>query len=241
MTTSKPLAPLGELVVGYPADAPQNFVGVWQADLDQLPPAAREVRRHLVDFRNAIEQQPIRSAADMADLLESGRLRPLANCWLVISLGEDRRRVLAPVITEDGLGAVIDAARSEQTDTTRAVRRALAQAASFRWAWQSHVSRRVPLAADLDAALPLPRGGRYVLVFGGSPDLLAHDGVTEALERLLGHAPVSDIVFWALNQGAAPTCFSVGENRGQQGGRLVEFLNHNNPTRLRAVLRGGSS
>jgi hypothetical protein len=239
--TTRPLTPLGDLITGYPAEAPQSFVGVWQADLDQLPTAAREVRRHLVDFRNAIEQAPVLSAADLADLLESGRLRPLRNCWLVIPLGADRRRVLSPVLTEEGVMAVVDAAKEDHPEVARNVRRALAEATSFRWAWQSHVSRRVPLAADLDEALPLPRGGRYVLVFGGSPELLEHDGIRQALERLLERAPVADVCFWTLAQGAAPTCFSLGEGRGQQGGRPVEFPNTQTAAELRAALQGGAS
>lgn len=231
----KPLLPLSDLVVDWPVSAPQSLTDVWNCDTDELPESGKELRRHLVDVRNSFDSTPVLSPEDVRSLLERRLLRPLPGAWLVVPLDGSRRRILAPVVTDETLQSVVRAAAAGEV---RAVRRHLTSPGSTRWAWSSHVTRHVPSAATLNEYVPLHPKGVYLVVFGGSPAVLDDPQTLGRLSDLLKAVPVADVVFWHLQPSAAPCCFSLGAGRGEQAGDAVEFpCSVENLELLQAALR----
>lgn len=88
---------------------------------------------------------------------------------------------------------------------------------------------------DPDELPPLPRGGQWLVIWGGSVDTLSIEGVPNRLLRLQRGVPVADIIFYdrSLADGE-PTLFSVKLGRGACGSKRVEFPN---PTAL-SLARG---
>lgn len=95
------------------------------------------------------------------------------------------------------------------------------------------VSDKVPTAAML-AANGLPEGGVHLIIYGGSPEVLDHPGVAEAIAALKVASPIADVLFWHLQSGTSPTLYSLLAGCGESGGRRVEFPNPD-----RARLAGG--
>lgn len=238
--TARPIVPLSELFASYDTTAPQTLMSIWEADIETLPVEARELRRQLLEARNAFDQAPILTPEDLADLIEKGRLRLLASQWLVVPLAADRRRVLGPVLTDDAVAGIATAATAGPDGLARRVRKLLAEPGAYRWAYQSLLSRSVPDPEELATTCPLPTGGTYVVLYGGSPEVLdEHDTATE-LEALLRSHPVSDVVFRHLTSNAAPALYSLGCGRGEQAGTAIPFPNQDLVVRLRAGLRKGA-
>jgi len=232
--TASPSAP------GLEPGDPTTLQGVWEADYASLSPTARELRRHLVDFRNSLDQPPILTPEDVATKLAAGHLRPLSGGWLAVPLGADRRRILSPIITHDGAREA-SVKMQGAADPARALRHALTRPGAVRWSWAAHPQKRVPTAEVLTRTGFCPPGGVWLLVYGGSPaTVLAIDAVTEALEALLAAAPVADVVFWHRQRDAVPVCYSIGAGAGDRGGELVEFPTAEAAARLRVALQKGA-
>lgn len=227
------LVPLGELFPAWSAEDPQSLTEVWNADSAELSGPARELRRHIVDVRNSFDSAPIAGPEDVRSLIERRLIKPLPGAWLTIPLDAERRRILAPVPTEEALSLIAQAAAK---DDMRGIRRALSAPGATRWAWASHVTRKVPAASALDEAIPLDASGAYLIVFAGSPSVLEDTSTAEALHELLRSAPVVDVVFWQTDHSAAPSCFSLGIGRGECAGEAVEFPSTVDTRRLRAAL-----
>lgn len=99
-------------------------------------------------------------------------------------------------------------------------------------------TKRVPKAEHLAQSAPLPRGGVYLVVYGGGPSILsAVDssgvGVADDIAELMASAPVADVLFWHLEQATPPTLYSLGVGAGDRGGERVEFPDHNALARAR--------
>lgn len=249
--TTRARVGLSELIPELPVSAPQTLVEVWQADLDSLPEPAKELRRHLVEFRNATEQRRLLGPNDLMVELTTGRLRPFAGRWLTVPLDGDRRRLLVPVVSENALEtaaanvlrAVAKADPSDPVtaaDAAKRIRRAIAAGGS-RWVWASHLSVTVPTADTLTVSCPVPADGRYVLVYGGSPAVLDDPAVCDSLEELLTVLPVADVAFWHMTSDRPAALYSLGAGRGACGGTDVEFPNPALVAGLRTRLQKGDT
>jgi hypothetical protein len=84
------------------------------------------------------------------------------------------------------------------------------------------VSDNVPDTKVLSRRAPLPKEGKYLLIYGGSPDVLAGPGVVEALALLRSQAAIADILFWDENRDVS-TFYSVGSKLGSRGADRVPF------------------
>lgn len=205
------LTPLRELLPHYPQGAPETLselVAVDASELDRFAPEERsvlaELRRQTIDAIHAFEREPILCPDDLIRQLSARRIPMLPRKWMVVCLDARGDRI--------------------------AVRRS--QGGGMRWLQEPYST--LPTPEQLADRLRLPKGGKYLLIWGGGPDIL-HDPETEAaLVRIVEDLPVADVTCWWLRTGQAPTLLSVKGAGGDQNGVPVEFPEPNPDTLIRA-------
>lgn len=191
---------LRELFPQYPQEAPQTLRELVSADSSELAALddddrrlAMELRMQAVDAIHAFERDPILCPDDLIRQLTERRIPMLARRWLVMSLDSGGDRI--------------------------AVRRS--RGGGMRWLQEPY--SQLPTAEELSEHLRLPQGGKYLVVYGGGPEVLQDQETTSRLEELVKELPISDITFWKLRTGSAPTLFSLRGQAGDQAGEHVDF------------------
>lgn len=84
------------------------------------------------------------------------------------------------------------------------------------------VSTRFFSADKLKQRAPLPEGGKYLIIYGGSPETLSQDGVAQEIANLRQELTIADVIFWDVSEDAA-VFYSVGAGVGQRGRDLLDF------------------
>lgn len=84
------------------------------------------------------------------------------------------------------------------------------------------ITRVVPEAEWLPK---LPRGGVYLLLWGGGPDVLDIDDVRQRLTTLQNEVPVADVVLRKLESGPKSTLYSLRQGFGVCNRQRIEFPN----------------
>lgn len=79
-------------------------------------------------------------------------------------------------------------------------------------------------AQPLRQKCPLPDGGGYLLLYGGSPQVLEDPKTLESLVNLRNEVNVIDVIFWEVSDNAA-AFYSVGAGVGQKGNEIIDFPN----------------
>jgi len=203
VAANKPLAPLFERVIGYPANAPQTMTELVDTSYDVLTaldadPAAVEVaielRREIIHTIDGHERTAITSPEVVLGLLSSRRLRPLARKWITYALDSERKRRLIPYA-------------NKPTETTYA----------------RLVTKSPPRPEWLIDDLPLTEGGIYLVIYGGGPEVLSEGRTAQWVANLLAGVTVADVLFWQLISGQPPTLFSLRRGQGDRGGQPVLF------------------
>jgi hypothetical protein len=87
------LTPLGELVVGLAPTDPDTGASLLSAEVEDLSPAARELRRHLVDALNASERPALLHPQEVYDILRKRHLAPIKGRWNAYALDRTKRTV----------------------------------------------------------------------------------------------------------------------------------------------------
>lgn len=209
-------ASLRELIPNYPAAAPRSLSELVQVEYDELKDLTGDdtqrqmllgLRKQVIEAIHAFERDPINCPEDLFEQLTSRRIGPLARRWLVVALDTGNCRIAVPRRNGGGL----------------------------RWLQEPYA--KVPDAAQLTAAMRLPRDGKYLLVYGGGPDVLGDGDVVDALVRLTGSAPVADVTFYQLRSDQPPALFSVRAGCGDRGGVRVEFPDPDTTATLQSALR----
>lgn len=77
-------------------------------------------------------------------------------------------------------------------------------------------------ADKLNQKAPLPEGGKYLIIFGGSPSALSENDVAQELSDLRKELTIADVIFWDVSEDSA-VFYSVGAGVGQRGRELLEF------------------
>ena len=73
---------------------------------------------------------------------------------------------------------------------------------------------------------PLPHGGKWLVIWKGSIDTLAIDGVPNRLAKLQREVAVADVIFYDhQDREGEPTLYSVRLGRGARGNTPVGFPN----------------
>lgn len=86
------------------------------------------------------------------------------------------------------------------------------------------VSRKLPTAKQLKDA-PVPQGGTYILIYGGSPQILEVADVASQIAELRKQLPIADVLFWHLIENQPPALYSLRAGCADQAGKRLEFPN----------------
>jgi|LauGreDrversion4_1035100.scaffolds.fasta_scaffold00311_15 hypothetical protein len=84
------------------------------------------------------------------------------------------------------------------------------------------VTATIPDAKTLARKAPIPDGGTYLVLRGGSPDVLSNSNELDAFKRLKQTTPIADVLLWD-DQADVATFWSIGAGAGQRGSAVVSF------------------
>lgn len=181
---------LSELVPGYPQEYPQTLAALLDANPQEIEgDLAWGLRKHALAVTSTWEQHHINSPWDVLELIVSGYIiHPWEGAWRTYALSGDRQPVMTP--SKEG-----------------------------RMRYLSHGTRLLPKPDDLG---PLPTTGNqgkpaWLVVYGGTPDVLSKAGVAQGLTRLIRTKPIADIVFYSAVEGQNPTLWSIKAGTGVSG------------------------
>lgn len=203
-TLTEALATLGP----YPADHPQTLRGLLDADPESLShPLAWFLRREAVEVQRSTEAHYIHGPKDAFRLLKNGYvLHPWTGKWTSYALSESRQVIKVP----------------HPRGGTTPLRKA------------------TPIIPKLTELPDLPRSagrdGRstktpaWLLIFGGTPEVLSKPGVARGLATLQARGTVADVLFFDRDKqsGRPPTLWSLKtgcgvQENGDPDGLRVEF------------------
>lgn len=198
-----------ELIPGWPEGAPTTGIELRRTDLDGL-------REHLADCGaspEAIETVlAVRRHLILAALSSS---EPAAH-----SVEGARAMIESRFLYPLSRKWVVYPLRKDRTRVVAAREGGGADAVK-------HVSRRIPTPHDVLENAPLPDQGVYLVLYGGSPEILSlsdrHGRTVESdLAGLLGEIPVADVVFRHVAGGEA-VIHSLLAGCGARGREAVAF------------------
>ena len=200
-TLSEALADLG----AYPADHPQSLAELVLADPESLThPLAWFLRKQAVEATRSSQRHYVNGPQDALRLLRNGYvLHPWEGCWVSYALTGDRQVALVP----------------HDKGGVRTLRKA---------------TRLLPKADELpDLPAGTTRSGRkaaWLVIYGGTPEVLSKPHVAQGLASLRRRVPTADVVFYTCDAaaGVAPTLWSVAAGcgvteTGGPGGTEVPF------------------
>lgn len=220
---AKPIAPLSALVTDWPSGAPDNGVELRRTDYDALKEdliaagATPEQISIVMSVRKHLIMAALSSSEPAALSVESAKAMIESNFIFPMAkkwVVYPLRRDRTRIISpRDGGGA--DALKV--------------------------ITRRVPVASELKQGAPLPEGGTYLIVYGGSPDIIGlankkNERVETDIAQLFKNLPVADILFRLLEKGEPSALFSLRAGMGEKGGQPVEFPYRDVMSRLRELL-----
>lgn len=84
------------------------------------------------------------------------------------------------------------------------------------------VTNEFPTKDVLDKRAPIPEGGTYLVIYGGSPEILQDSDACHAKRTLTSEAPVADVLLWDVDDEGA-TCWSIAAGGGARGSVPTEF------------------
>lgn len=208
---------LSQAFPGYPTDHPQSLADLVSAEPDTVShPLAWFLRKQTVEAMRSADHHYVRSPGDALTLLRNGyALHSLRGGWVSYALNADRRVVLVP-------------SENSKYGGMRSLRKQ---------------TRLLPKPEDLpDIPITAKRGNKkpaWLVIYGGTPEVLDKDHVAAGLARLQRCVAVADICFYDADpdEGVAPTLWSVRAGRGVSstggpGGTEVPFPN---PEKLKEV------
>ena len=180
---------LGKIMENWPEEYPQTLTELVEADSASLSDhRAKELRSQALDLVRSWEKHHISGPWDALQLLSSGYvLHTWENAWRSYALGSDRAAMMIP--KEGGASRYLVKA-----------------------------TKLLPQADELPA-LPSGKGEarkpEWLVIYGGTPEVLSKPGVPQRLAKLLKSAPISDVVFYAKDP--TPTLWSLRAGVGVKG------------------------
>lgn len=200
-TLTEALAQFGS----YPEDHPQTVAELVSAEPDTLShPLAWFLRKQAIEATRSSERHYVNGPQDALRLLRNGYvLHPWEGSWVSYALTGDRQVALVP----------------HDKGGVRTLRKA---------------TRLIPKADDLpDLPHGATRGGKkaaWLVIYGGTPEVLSKPHVATGLATLRRRVPTADIVFYTCDAaaGTPPTLWSVTAGcgvteTGGPGGTQVPF------------------
>lgn len=182
---------LSELFPEYPADHPQTLQELFEAEPSTLSnPVAWELRRQSVQMAHSTETHYVNTPWDVLKLITSGYvIRPFEKGWVSHALSATRQPILIP--REDG---------------------------SLRY--QKKATKLLPKPDELPnlyRGSGNKRAPAWLVVYGGSPEILEKEPVRKGLAKLTRMRAIADIVFYENLPDALPTLWSIKAGTGMSG------------------------
>jgi hypothetical protein len=84
------------------------------------------------------------------------------------------------------------------------------------------VSSKLPDAKTLTRKVPIPEGGTYLIIRGGSPSVLEDEMTLKTYRNLKQSVPVADVILWD-DQDDVANFWSIGAGAGQRGSVVIGF------------------
>ena len=187
------LSTLSEAFPGYPDDHPQTLQELVDADPDTIHhPTAWFLRKQAVEVRRSTEKHYINGPKDAFRMLRNNYvLHPWTGKWSSYGLSENRQVIMVP--------------HPNGGTTSLRARTAI-----------------IPKPDDLPR-LPRSRGQHtrqpaWLILHGGTPDVLSKPGVARGLATLNRRCPIADVLFYHCDKegGIPPTLWSVRAGLGMR-------------------------
>jgi hypothetical protein len=194
------------------------FAAVYEAPYEELSPLKRWIRDAAADADRSTpplgDMESVYQALVAAQSSSGPALRLGAGVNL-IGLDAENRRWLIPRVAERSLGAALDA------KTRREARAALRERGAVMFHWSIERTHLVPSPEDASELLPLPRGGKYLVVYQGPCEIVGKPKFREALCALADTYPVADLLVWDTTSDPA-TLWSLRADLGHRVGEDID-------------------
>lgn len=102
------------------------------------------------------------------------------------------------------------------------------------------VGNALPSPERLATEAPLPKGGGYLVIYGGGPSILDDEGAQSAFAVLAEEFRMIDVTLWDV-QASQATFWSVRANSGQSGTAIEPFPNPETIRRWHDYIRNDNS
>jgi len=181
---------LSVIVPGYPEEYPQNLADLVEAEIETITdPVARELRKQTLAVVRAGVAHFINGPWDVLELLTSGYvLRSWDKAWASYALDPSRQPILVP--NQNGVS--------------------------------TYLKKHTKLLPKIDDLPPLYTGRektppKWLVIYGGSPEILKKEPVRKGLLRLTREVKVADFIFFQKGDNEAPVLWSTKAGTGVTG------------------------
>lgn len=91
----------------------------------------------------------------------------------------------------------------------------------------NYQSKTLPDIETLRKNAPLPENGSYILIFGGSPEILNQEKELNSWKKIVSEFTLSDLIIWE-NSENGNIFWSLGAGVGQIGNKVIGFRDNIN-------------
>jgi hypothetical protein len=194
------------------------FAAVYEAPYEELSPMKRWVRDAASEADRATpplgDMESVYQALVAAQSSSGPALR-LGAGVNIVGLDAENRRWLIPRVAERCLTAALEAGNK------RDARAALRTKGSVMFHWSIERTHLVPSPGDAAQLLPLPRGGKYLVLYQGEGAIVGKPKFRQALTELSAAYPVADLLVWDTTHEPA-TLWSLRADLGHRVGEDLE-------------------
>lgn len=206
-------------VIDVLSEATGSFASVYESAWEDLTPVQRWVRHNASQADRAVPA--LASMLDVYNALvaagnSSGPGLRLGSGVNVIGLDKERRRWLIPGVSKQAVNSALNA------EDEKSARMALRRHGSVAYHWSMERTLYIPDAHSISELLPLPEGGKYLLIYSGSPLIVTKDTFRKAFKDLAANVPVSDLLVWHTDGDGESTLWSTRGRMGHRTGTDIQ-------------------
>lgn len=192
-----------------------SFASVYDAPWDDLHALQRWVRNRAAEADRS--PPALASMWDIYDALithdrHAGAGLKLSAGVNVVAVDRDYRRWLLPIVANAAIKEAYEAS------TLRDAKRLIRSKGGATFTWSVERSALVPDPDVIRDRLPLPDGGRYIILYKGDPEIVSKRKFQEAFVAIASTAPVADLLIWDSAGNHGSTLWSVRGGLGHRDG-----------------------
>jgi hypothetical protein len=203
-----------DAVVSIVSAAVGPFADVYEAPYEELSPIRRWVRDSASEADRATP-----AFGDMESVYEaliaasdsSGPALRLGTGVNLVGLDRENRRWLIPRVATSALSEALSAGSRQDA------RASLRRKGAVMFHWSIERTHLVPDPSDAAGLLPLPDGGKYLVVYQGSPQIVTKPRFRDALTTLASSTAVCDLLVWDTSEQPS-TLWSLRGHLGHAAG-----------------------